>query len=162
MANYTYDGANVTQGAVADAAYSSGDGTVVALLKGIFTRLRGGQTTKANSLPVVLASNTDPVPANVCAGAVVALTTPSGTLTSGDNTLAVSSAVRHIWIENNSGAAIGYAMDAAASAGSRQCPAGGWARNLDEPCATAVHIFVSTSTPYNGTAGSNVVVLCWA
>lgn len=161
MAGYTYDGQDVAQGSVTDAAYSAGDGTVVGVLKGIFTRLRGGQTTKANSLPVVLASNTDPVPANVSAGVAVALTTPSGTLTTGDNTLALSSAVRHIWIENNSGAVIGYAMDGAASAGSRQCPTG-WARILDEPCSTAVHIFVAGSTPYNGTAGSNVVVLCWA
>jgi hypothetical protein len=98
---------------------------------------------------------------NVAAGAVVALTTPSGTLSSGDNALAVTSAVRHIWIENNSGSAIGYAMDAVASAGSRQIPAGS-ARILDEPCATAIHIFVGGSTPYNGTVGSNVVVLAWA
>lgn len=95
------------------------------------------------------------------AGAPVALTVPSGTLSSGDNALAVASAVRHIWIENNSAAAINYAIDGAASAGTRQCPAGA-ARILDEPCATAVHIFVSGSTPYNGTAGSNVVVLAWA
>jgi hypothetical protein len=140
MANYTYDAQDVTQGGVADAAYVSGSGTLVALLKGIFNRL------------LLL---------NVAAGAAVALTTPSGTLSSGDNALAVSGAVRHIWIENNSGAAIGYAMDGAASAGSRQCPTG-WARILDEPCSTAVHIFAAGSTPYNGTAGSNVVVLCWA
>lgn len=33
------DGADVAQGAIADAAYTSGSGTVVALLKGIFARL---------------------------------------------------------------------------------------------------------------------------
>jgi hypothetical protein len=62
MASYTYDAQDVTQGSVADAAYSSGSGTVVSLLKGIFARL--------------------------AAGAVVALTTPSGTISSGDNALA--------------------------------------------------------------------------
>jgi hypothetical protein len=135
MASYTYDAQDVTQGGVADAAYSSGSGTVVSLLKGIFARLG--------------------------AGAVVALTTPSGTLSSGDNALAVSSAVRRVWIENRSGAVIGYAIDTAASAGSRQLGPGERAI-LDEACSTAIHIFGSTSTPYNGTAGSNVIILAWA
>lgn len=94
-------------------------------------------------------------------GSAVALTVPSGTLTTGDNALAVPSAVRRIWIENNSGAAIGYEIDAAASAGSRKIPAG-YGAILDESCSTAIHIFVAGSTPYNGTAGSNVVVRCWA
>lgn len=102
----------------------------------------GGATTPAVSTPV-------------------ALTVPSGTLAPGDNALAVVSACRHVWIENNSSAAINYAMDGAASAGSRLCPAAG-VRILDEPCNTAVHLFVAGSTPYNGTAGSNVVVKCWA
>lgn len=51
------DGANVSQGAVADTAYTSGSGTMVSILKGIFTRLRGGQATMANSLPVTVASD---------------------------------------------------------------------------------------------------------
>lgn len=57
------DGADVTQGAVADAAWSgAGSGTVVAILKAIWTRLRGGQATMTNSLPVVLASDQASVP----------------------------------------------------------------------------------------------------
>lgn len=51
------DGANVSQGAVADTAYASGSGTMVSILKGIFTRLRGGQATMANSLPVTISSD---------------------------------------------------------------------------------------------------------
>jgi len=51
------DGANVAQGTTTDAAYASGAGTVVAILKGIFARLRGGQATMANSLPVTMASD---------------------------------------------------------------------------------------------------------
>lgn len=51
------DGANVSQGAVADTAYTTGSGTMVSILKGIFARLRGGQATMANSLPVTLASD---------------------------------------------------------------------------------------------------------
>ncbi len=65
------DGGDVTQGAVGDAAWSgSGNGTVVAILKAIYARLRGGQATMANSLPVVLASDQSsiPVAATLAAG----------------------------------------------------------------------------------------------
>lgn len=52
------NGADVTQGNTADAAWSgSGSGTVVAVLKAIWTRLRGGQSTMASSLPVAIASD---------------------------------------------------------------------------------------------------------
>jgi hypothetical protein len=51
------DGANVAQGAVADAAYTTGSGSVIAILKGIFARLVKGQATMANSLSVVFASD---------------------------------------------------------------------------------------------------------
>jgi hypothetical protein len=59
------DGASVTQGTTTDTAYTSGNGTVVSLLKGIFARLRGGQATMANSLPVTLASDQGAVPVTV-------------------------------------------------------------------------------------------------
>jgi hypothetical protein len=125
-------------------------------------KVAGTAAIGADGLPIAAPAGSDKAPfVNPAAGAVVALTVPAGTLSSGDNALAVASAVRHIWIENNSGSAIGYAMDAVASAGSRQIPAGS-ARILDEPCGTAIHIFVGGSTPYNGTVGSNVVVLAWA
>ncbi len=51
------DGANVSQGAIADTAYTSGAGTTISLLKAVFARLRGGQATMANSLPVTVASD---------------------------------------------------------------------------------------------------------
>lgn len=52
------DGANITQGTTTDPAWSgTGAGTLVAVLKAIWIRLRGGQATMANSLPVVLASD---------------------------------------------------------------------------------------------------------
>lgn len=57
VATTAADGANVAIGAVADAAWTTGNGTVVGILKGLYTRLRGGQATMANSLPVVLASD---------------------------------------------------------------------------------------------------------
>lgn len=39
------DGADVTQGAIADAAYTSGSGSVISLLKGLFARLIGAALT---------------------------------------------------------------------------------------------------------------------
>lgn len=53
------DGADVTQGAVADAAYTSGSGTVVSLLKGLFTR--AGIIFGANGTSVATALNPVPV-----------------------------------------------------------------------------------------------------
>lgn len=47
VAGSILDGANVTQGAKADAAWTSGDGTVIALLKAIHAQL------------VIIAANTD-------------------------------------------------------------------------------------------------------
>lgn len=41
------DGADISQGAKADATYSSGDGSVISVLKGIFTRLAGLVTSNA-------------------------------------------------------------------------------------------------------------------
>lgn len=56
------------EGTTGDAAYTSGAGTVIALLKGIFARLRGGQATMANSLPVVLASDQAAIPVTGAGG----------------------------------------------------------------------------------------------
>lgn len=56
------DGADVAQGAKADSAWVSGDGSVVAILKGIFGRLRGGQAAMASSLPVAISSDQSAVP----------------------------------------------------------------------------------------------------
>lgn len=65
------DGADVTQGAIADTAYASGSGTVVAVLKGIFGKLNAALTvnlptgastaanqTTANSSLATIATNT--------------------------------------------------------------------------------------------------------
>lgn len=51
------DGADATLGAKADAAYTSGSGSAIALLKGIFLRLVKGQATMANSVSVTIASD---------------------------------------------------------------------------------------------------------
>jgi hypothetical protein len=57
------DGADVTLGAKADTAYTTGAGSVVALLKGIFGRLLpAGQAAMAASAPVVIASNQSTLP----------------------------------------------------------------------------------------------------
>lgn len=53
------DGADATQGAVADAAYVSGSGTVVSILKGIFSKLPAslGAKTAASSLSIAPATD---------------------------------------------------------------------------------------------------------
>jgi hypothetical protein len=74
------DGANVAQGATADAAWSgSGSGSLVAVLKAIWTRLRGGQATMANSLPVTLASDQGAI-GTVGVTSLPALSTGSNTI----------------------------------------------------------------------------------
>jgi len=70
VASKVADGADVALGAVADTAYATGSGTVIGLLKGLFARLRGGQATMANSLPVTMASDQSAIPV---AGTVASL-----------------------------------------------------------------------------------------
>lgn len=54
------DGGDIAQGAKADAAYTTGSGSVVSLLKGIFGRLPAlGQAAKAASISVAIASDDD-------------------------------------------------------------------------------------------------------
>jgi len=67
------DGANVSQGAIADTAYSSGSGTVISVLKGIFARLRGGQATMANSMPVTVASDQSSLPVTTADGGQITI-----------------------------------------------------------------------------------------
>lgn len=56
------NGADVTQGATADAAYTSGSGTVVSVLKGIFGKITNGAGTAAAATRVTYASDGATVP----------------------------------------------------------------------------------------------------
>lgn len=56
------DGADVTQGAIADAAYTSGSGTVVSVLKGLFGKFVTGAGTAAAATRVTYASDGATVP----------------------------------------------------------------------------------------------------
>jgi hypothetical protein len=57
-------------GAIGDSAYVSGNGSIIAVLKGIFGKIPAlGQATMANSLPVALASNQTAIPVNPAAAA---------------------------------------------------------------------------------------------
>jgi hypothetical protein len=56
------DAANVTQGAIADAAYTTGSGTVVSLLKGLFGKFTLGAGTAAAAVRVTYPSDGATVP----------------------------------------------------------------------------------------------------
>jgi hypothetical protein len=57
------DGADVALGQVSDASADfGGPASLIKLAAAIWKRLRGGQATKANSMPVVLASDSDALP----------------------------------------------------------------------------------------------------
>ena len=98
------DGSDVTLGTTSDAAYTSGAGTLVAILKGIFTRLQDGQQAVGSSLSVVLATShptvtTMPVPQRGQS------TSRSGTITTGGTAqqLAAANATRsYLLIQNQS------------------------------------------------------------
>jgi hypothetical protein len=72
------DGANVAQGYTTDAAYASGSGTVVSILKGVFAKL-SGTLNVSGSVPFQLSitqatTNAGSYGATDCIGAVVGLT----------------------------------------------------------------------------------------
>lgn len=155
------DGANATQGTTTDAAWSgSGGGTLVAVLKAIWTRLRGGQATMANSLPVVLASDQSAISVNAGAGASVALTSPAAALTaSTDTSFTFASQAKHLFLENKSLTDAYFNMDGAASPGAYTLPAGGL-RFVDLPC-TVLHLYSTAATPVNGATATNIVIGGW-
>lgn len=86
------DGADIAEGSTGDAAYVSGSGTVVSILKGIFGRAllldatftgrinTQGQKTMAASTPVVLASDQSSIPVSATLAAAI----PAGTNNIGD------------------------------------------------------------------------------
>lgn len=97
------------------------------------------------------------------AGPQVALSSPPATLTAGaDTPVTFSSQAKHVWVQNNSATAVGVEFDGVSSAGSLQIPGGmnAFAR-FDVPC-TVVHLFSSTATALNGTAGANIVLKGWS
>lgn len=118
------NGADATQGAIADAAYTSGNGTVVSILKGIFGR--AAQVWGLNGTG--LATYANPVPVNI--GVLAAGTNRSGTATttSGGLTVAANTARRGLVGQNISGVVIGFnefgGTAAIGTAGTYSVPAG--------------------------------------
>jgi hypothetical protein len=90
-------------GGVADSAYSSGSGSIISVLKGIFARLALGQQTKSASLPVTLASDQGNVAISgtVTANAGTNLNTSLLALESGGNLATLAGAVSSAKVQAN-------------------------------------------------------------
>jgi hypothetical protein len=89
--------------------------------------------------------------------AAVALTSPPANLTAGaDTTLTFASAVKVVYVENNTGEDKNLAFDTAATAGSRKL-LDGEAREYVVAC-TAVHVYGASASPVNGSAAGNLIV----
>ena len=127
------DGSDITQGAQSDAAYISGAGSVVALLKGIFAKL--------------LDLDTVTVPGQQ--GWIAA----TGTGTAGVNdSLTFANQVRKVVLYNASSLPVPFEFDVAAAADSIAIQPGQW-MVFDGILCTIVHVFPSATLPINTTAG---------
>jgi hypothetical protein len=79
------DGADVAQGAVADAAYTTGNGTVISLLKGLFSKFVVGAGTAATATRVTYASDGATIPvAGLAYSPTVTVTPAAGAYGAGD------------------------------------------------------------------------------
>ncbi len=125
------DGGMPTIGTTTDAAWGgTGGGSLVALLKALYTEL--------------VHSN--------AAGANTALSTPPTTTNAGtDTVLTFSATVNHWTLQNNSNAVLYYNLDAAASTGTLVLQPGAqvW---WDWP-VTAVHAYTAAAINVNGATG---------
>lgn len=93
--------------------------------------------------------------------AAIPLTSPPAQTNAGSDTpLTWAQPVRHLFVQNNTAAAVMVEQDAAASAGSTVV-ATGQLLVLDVPCAV-LHLFTAAAQNINGTAAANIVVRGWA
>lgn len=124
------DGHSASIGATNDAAYTTGAGTLLAILKGIFARLRGGQATMTNSLPVTIASDQGVLAVSSTAptSATATVSSVPGSATSG--TLLAANASRKTAMLYNDSTAILYLLFGAGTASASnytvQVPSGGY------------------------------------